>query len=301
MFSLFAAVIWSVVPMIVDGYLQGVAFGLMTALQNFSQSAVPAIVSYILMENDEHFHNESHALSKVPSRTRMAGISECEFMFAFLSLAAAVAGMMLWYLDEYPPNNAPRGVLRAATKFSFDEIEKRARYNPTNVQPVYYSYNGSSSSSTSSAQSYHDAETPSRATDYEVQDDDSDKVDRSDWIPYDQSDDHPATEMTPLLPSGTSLPENYQSMTIPEDEVLPMDTTPMNGLMPPRRPSILRHFSVYSPSQAGPHGKGHIQKAISFTGEGPFPERKPGTGQHPPIQMIRRNSLNLNRRKFTHF
>lgn len=285
--------------MIVGGDLQGIAFGLMTSLQNFSQSTVPAIVSYFLMENLEY----SNDISRIPSKTRMIGISECEFMFAILSLAGLLAGLMLWYLDEYPPNNAPRGVLRAATKFSFDEIQKRSQYNPTNVTPVFYSHNGSSSSSTSSGQSYHDAETPSGNQDEDdlqrQEDEDTNVVDRSDWIPYYQ--DNPATEMTPLMSLGSiNYSQNYQS-TIPEDDIPPLDVTPMNGLMPPRRPSILRHFSVYSPSQAGPHGKGHIQKSISFTGEGPFPERKPGSGQHPPIQIIRRNSLNLNRHRFTHF
>lgn len=332
--------------MIVDGYLQGIAFGLMTSFQNLTQCAIPAIVSYILMENEEAFKHLSHETSKIPSLSRMVGISECEFMFALLAMGGVVSGLTLWYLDEYPPNDAPRGVLRAATKFSFEEVEKRARYNPTNVRPVVYSLSsGSSSTSTSTSSSYqsdglqfrHDAETPPVAsiplpphqqlpshsqpearTDEEdaEQETSSGKMDRSDWIPYDSSHSpaghYPATEMTPLVSSSHGGSGSagrgggsYQS-TIPEDEESAPMECGMNSssvsMMPPRRPSILRHFSVYSPSQVGPHGKGHIQKSISFTGEGPFPERKPGSGQHPQIPvMVRRNSFSLNRRRFSHF
>jgi hypothetical protein len=356
--------------MIVDGYLQGIAFGLMTSFQNLTQCAIPTIVSYILMENQQAFqhlsHEDSHSStsepSKIPSLSRMIGISECEFMFALLAMGGVVAGLTLWYLDEYPPNDAPRGVLRAATKFSFEEVEKRARYNPTNVRPVVYSVSsGSSSTSTSTSSSYQnegihllrqslgrDAETPATATaaaasvtsippppqhsqrgietetekiakeDKEEEEESSYKLDRSDWIPYDSShpppprshpQTYPATEMTPLLSSSSSqsranvsASSGTCSNTIPEDEVYsPMDCDSVPS-MPPRRPSILRHFSVYSPSQAGPHGQGHIQKAISFSGEGPFPERKPGTGQHPQIPvMVRRNSFSLARQRFSHF
>lgn len=321
--------------MIVDGYLQGVAFGLMTSFQNLTQCVVPAIVSYILMENEQAFKHISHETSKIPSLSRMVGISECEFMFALLAMCGVIAGLTLWYLDEYPPNDAPRGVLRAATKFSFEEVEKRRRYNPTNVRPVVYSLSSgssSSSTSTSTSSSYQsdgllirqDAETPqtvplplplhsqSEGHTDELGEEDTTayQMDRSDWIPYDSSHPrhvghHPATEMTPLMSSSHGGGGSSYQGTIPEDEVyltMECDTNSSVSMMPPRRPSILRHFSVYSPSQVGPHGKGHIQKSISFTGEGPFPERKPGSGQHPQIPvMVRRNSFSLNRQRFSHF
>jgi hypothetical protein len=340
--SLFAAVIWPIIPLLVDGYLQGVAFGVMVSGQNFAQCLIPAVVSYILMESEVYFHDSTHQTpspSKAPSITRMIAISQCELLFALLSLCGAVAGAWLWYLDEYPPNNAPRGVLRATTKFSFEEVEKRARYNPTNVKPVTYGGGGeeSSSSSTNSSSAIRDGEGEglvmmtlrldhSRASntpeerevegegDLEEGKGSSRQLDRSDWILYDlQAEDTPATELTPLVSSCSSVsspPRNYQS-TRPENETSHPTLVP-TGLMPSRQPSILRHFSVYSPSQAGPHGEGHIQKATSFRGDSSFPERLSGSGQHPLVPLSaealerkkaleRRNSFNINKRRFTHF
>ena len=176
--------IWPIVPMLVDVYLQGIAFGLMTSFQNLAQCAIPTLVSYILMTNEKYLYNSTHDTSKMPSTTMMIGISQCEFLFSLLSLFGVITGSILWFLDEYPQNNTPRGVLRATTKFSFEEIERRRKIshfppklsslpNIPNEHSVQSSTSSSTTttstttSSTSSVSNYsslyhsrHDIETP---------------------------------------------------------------------------------------------------------------------------------------------
>mmetsp|Transcript_7567 Transcript_7567/g.11221 ORF Transcript_7567/g.11221 Transcript_7567/m.11221 type:complete len:302 (-) Transcript_7567:103-1008(-) len=268
-YSIFASVIWPVVPMLVEYHLQGLAFGVMTCTQNLAQTAIPAVISIVLTENAQH-HDHSTSTAHLREGTMLKGVQKCEVLFAALSLLGMVFGGLLWYLDEFPSVGVG-GVLRCATKRSIDAmyvddgdvghilpaLPPRGSCASHTLTGITFSHTQSSTESSSSRSPHTDEDS-----------DKEDEIDRSTWELYSAPS---GTETVPLMSSGDHK-ISYSSIscnTRARSSSMPLDMSAKSCL----------------------HTKGgNMKKAVSFAGNS-FPERKPGQGQHPPIPVKRRNSL----------
>eukprot|EP00602_Paraphysomonas_sp_CaronLab_P000927 CAMPEP_0185032134 /NCGR_PEP_ID=MMETSP1103-20130426/20020_1 /TAXON_ID=36769 /ORGANISM="Paraphysomonas bandaiensis, Strain Caron Lab Isolate" /LENGTH=532 /DNA_ID=CAMNT_0027567917 /DNA_START=342 /DNA_END=1937 /DNA_ORIENTATION=+ len=181
-YSIFASVIWPVVPMLVEYHLQGLAFGVMTCTQNLAQTAIPAVISIVLTENAQH-HDHSTSTAHLREGTMLKGVQKCEVLFAALSLLGMVFGGLLWYLDEFPSVGVG-GVLRCATKRSIDAmyvddgdvghilpaLPPRGSCASHTLTGITFSHTQSSTESSSSRSPHTDEDS-----------DKEDEIDRSTW------------------------------------------------------------------------------------------------------------------------
>jgi MFS family permease len=115
----FAAVLWPAVPLVVEKKLIGLAYGVMTSIQNFGLAVFPLIIAAIYSDsNDEYIPN-------------------VEIFFIALACLGTAVGFYLNYYDIHNHNvfNAPRS---AATMYDpllvLDEEEVVDLHNPLQPQ-----------------------------------------------------------------------------------------------------------------------------------------------------------------------
>ena len=286
-----------------DSNLHGLAFGIMTSIQNLSQTLVPAVVSILLSPHYEaflHHHREGalHREHPPPDLATVRGIVHTETFFAVLAAAGVVCALVLWYYDEWP-GFGPGGLLRKTTKATIDCLFKEhedslcAGQPPlhpprmTVLQPVVPAGDGDLVGIAFSKQRGNRSEAPSIPIPVLEQHVSQPPPSPGDFRSRSQSPQCAmpwetynagvmATEKTPLVPAGGFTRHRSYSSSMP-----PMSTSDRldgyfmeEGMMP-------------------------MKKAVSFAGDR-FPERKPGQGQHPNIPLKKKSS-STTKLKFAHF
>lgn len=298
--------IWSTVPLLVDSKLRGLTFGIMTSIQNLSQTLVPAVVSILLTPHYEAFlhHHRDSAVRREhppPDLATVRGIIHTEIFFAALAAAGIVGAMVVWYYDEWPVCG-PGGFLRKSTMTTMNHLfqEHTDRMNDdlpplhttrmTVVQPDLPPGDGDLTGIAVRRQRGNSLEALSIPIPLPEQRTPSPGDFRSrsqspqyamPWETYNAAVG--ATEKTPLLQAQGGARHRSYSNSVP-----PMSTSigPTSG----------HRFDADFMEE----GLMPMKKAVSFAGDR-FPERKPGQGQHPSIPLKRRNSSSSAKLQFAHF
>lgn len=82
-YSLFAAVLWPSIPLVIEERLIGLAYGVTFSIQNIGLSCLPLIIASIYLDSDSHY------------------IPNVEYFIVLLALLGLVAAIYLNFLDYF--------------------------------------------------------------------------------------------------------------------------------------------------------------------------------------------------------
>lgn len=306
-YSIFAASIWPIIPLVVDSQLHGLAFGVMTSVQNLAQTVVPAIASIVMSSHDEpliHHRQHGHAhQTKLPDTTSMLEIAKCELLFASLALTGLVCAAVLVYIDEYP-EEGPGGLLRKTTKRTVDvlhaELEESQCTPPLHPPPppikeevvgiAMLPRRGRTGSNASVAS---DDENTARSGSIGPLAMKLPPISES-AAPVGALGNSPQF-VAPWETPDSNISETSQLVSQDESKVDRAGKGGKYGSTSSRTRVLFTKYDVMD------EGMTPLKKAVSFAGDMTFPERRPGQGQHPAIPLKRRNTTISTRMRLSHF
>lgn len=308
----------------VESNLHGLAFGIMTSVQNLSQTFVPALASLALASHEEplihHHHSHPKHPHPPPDLTTMQGIANCEMLFAVLSFFGLLCAICLWYVDEWP-DMGPGGFLRRTTKRTIDGLlehsDDACAPQPPPLPPRTPPGTSGSTGELNDSADYGSGDKITGIALLRNRGSSLGGMSDSSVIPIpvmpspgpapiggayvDTRSDTTSSQSTSQSPHFSVPWEMYDTPTDSSENSLLLARNKTRSQSASAYGTIgSANRAIFSSEDVLGEDMMPLKKAVSFAGDMTFPERKPGQGQHPPIPLKRRNST-ISRMRIPHF